>query len=204
MAIVTDNAILYHIPKTGGTWVKRAMRAAGLDWGYTHTAVGPSPFGLKRSHGTPDNTPDGAKMGRFAIAFVRRPVAWYRSYWAFRSRKGARRDEGFPADGLWSDDFDTFVNNLLDAYPDGFVSTLYRLYVGAHAQKVDYVGRTEHLGDDLARGLALAGESYDDSALRLHPVVNASPDEWKARAVLSAETQARVAECEKWVREMFY
>ena len=204
MAILTDRFILYHIPKTGGTWGKVALKNAGVEYRYTKTMKGEHPFNLKRAHSTPDNVPAKAKEGRLGITFVREPEAWYRSYWAFRSRKGARRDEKFPADGLWSDDFDQFVNNILDAYPQGFVTTLYQYYTGAECEKVDFVGRQEYLLSDLIHALDAAGESFDEGKLAMTPRRNASPNKWKEAAVLTPETQQRIRECEHWVLETFY
>ena len=204
MAVRTEKSIIYHIPKCGGTWVKVALQNAGLRYGATRNIAGPHPFNLKVAHATPDVVLPTAKVDRFGICFVRRPVPWYRSYWSFRSRKGARRDEKFPADGLWSDDFDEFVNNILDVYPRGFVTTLYQYYTGADCEKVDFVGRQEHLADDLVRALVQAGEVFDEAALRATPRQNRSLRKWKRRCMLSKETQDRVASCERWVLDTFY
>ena len=204
MAIRTDKTIIYHIPKCGGTWVKVALTNAGLPYKATRNVSGPHPFNLKKAHATPDVIPEPYKRGRYSIIFVRKPVEWYISYWSFRSRKGARRDEHFPADGLWSDDFDQFVNNVLDAYPEGFVSTLYQYYVGVNADKVDFIGRQERLGSDLISALEFAGEDFDKVALMTTPRKNESPMQWKQKCVLTTDTLARVADCEWWVLERFY
>lgn len=204
MTIRTRKSIIYHIPKTGGIWVKVAVRESGIQrWGTRQVAVS-QPFNLKKAHATPDVVLPRHKQGRYGITFVRKPVDWYISYWSFRSRKGARRDEKFPADGLWSDDFDQFVNNVLDAYPNGFVTALYQYYTGENCEKVDFIGRQEHLADDLVEALTRAGEVFDEEALRSTPRQNESPDEWKEKCALLPETQARVAECERWVLETFY
>lgn len=100
MATRTDKAIFYHIPKTGGTWVRVALKEAGVKTRAVRTMGGPHPFNLKWTHATPDTVVQSAPIGRFSFCFVRQPVAWYTSYWSFRSRKGARRDEKFPADDL--------------------------------------------------------------------------------------------------------
>ena len=204
MASATERFIFYHIPKTGGTWVKVALKAAGIRARAVRTTGGPHPFNLKWAHACPGTVPERAKKDRFSFCFVRRPVAWYASYWSFRSRKGARRDEKFPADGLWSDEFDQFVNNLLDAYPSGFVTALYQYYTGADCELVDFVGRQESLADDLMRALTLAGEPFDEAALRATGRCNRSPGRLKKLCVLSEATQARVADCERWVLEAFY
>jgi hypothetical protein len=204
MALCTERAIIYHIPKTGGTWIKVALQAAGVRYYTPSWSKEPHPFNLKHAHSTPDNVTPQAKDGRLGITFVRQPVGWYTSYWAFRSRKGARRDEKFPADGLWSDDFDRFVSNLLDAYPQGFVTTLYQYYTGVDGQKVDFIGRQETLVDDLVRALVQAGDAFDEAALRGTRRTNRAPANWKRRCVLSAETAARVRHCEHWIWEQFY
>lgn len=204
MAIQTKRFILYHIPKTGGTWVKVALKNAGVRYRTPRWSREPHPFNLKHAHSTPDNVTPKAKAGRVGITFVRQPVTWYASYWSFRSRKGARRDEKFPADGLWSDDFDRFVNNILDAYPRGFVTALYQYYTGADCEKVDFVGRQEHLADDLVRAMGLAGEPFDEVALRATPRRNEGQSQWLRRCVLSDASLARMAHCERWILETFY
>lgn len=204
MAIQTERSIIYHIPKTGGTWVKVALKNAGINYRTPRWSAEPHPFNLKHAHSTPDNVAPNAKEGRFSITFVRKPVSWYTSYWSFRSRKGARRDQKFPADGLWSDDFDEFVNNILDAYPSGFVTELYQYYTGEDGNKVDFVGRQENLRQDLLESLLIAGEHPDRYALIGTPPANGSPDELKKLCILSNATQIRVADCERWVLETFY
>ena len=204
MAVPTDRTIIYHIPKCGGTWVKVALRNAGLPYRSTRNVSNQHPFNLKKGHATPDMIPEPYKRRRYSIAFVRYPVDWYTSYWAFRSRKGARRDEKFPVAGLWSDDFDEFVNNVLDAYPGGFVTTLYQYYLGENGDKVDFIGRQEYLASDLMLALNRAREVYDAAALKATPRQNESPAKWKRRCVLTTDTLARVADCEWKVMERFY
>ena len=203
MAVATDKFIFYHIPKTGGTWVKVAMEAAGVKFRAVHTMGGPHPFNLKWAHATPETVRQSWRPGRFSFCFVRQPVAWYRSYWAFRSRKGARRDENFPADGLWSDDFDQFVNNLLDAYPGGFVTQLYQYYTGVDGTKVDYIGTQESLVDGLAEALHLAGQDFDEAALRSERPCNRSPGKLKRLCKLDPETLIRVRDAEGWIQRFY-
>ena len=203
MAIRTERMVFYHIPKTGGTWVKVALANAGVPYRATRNIKAPHPFNLKKAHATPDIVVPREVAGKFAISFVRKPLDWYSSYWSFRSRKGARRDEKFPADGLWSDDFDQFVNNLLDAFPGGFVTTLYQFYLGRDADKVDFIGRQEHLADDLVQALTLAGEDFDEAALRATERRNQSPPKWKKRCIVTTNTLERVIDQERWI-EQFY
>jgi len=204
MAIKTDKVIVYHIPKTGGTWVKKAMKAAGLRYRPTRNVSKSHPWNLKKAHATPDIVVPRAREGRFAFTFVRRPAGWYRSYWCFRMRKGARRDEKFPADGLWSDSFDQFVSNVLDTFPGGFVTALYQSYVGESGQDLDFVGRQERLADDLVRALRMAGEDFNEDALRATPRANVSKARWMRQTGFSNATKRKLKEDERWVWETFY
>ena len=204
MAVTTGKAIIYHIPKCGGTWVKVALEEAGLDYKPARNLKGPQPFNLKIAHATPDVVVPSTKKGRLGITFVREPIAWYTSYWSFRSRKGARRDDKFPADGLWSDNFDEFVNNILDAFPGGFVTELYQYYVGEDLNKVDFIGRQETLIDDLVDALEMAGESFEAGMLRATPPQNQSLNIWKRQCVLRDDTLKRIHDAESWVYEKFY
>jgi hypothetical protein len=201
MAVWTERAVFYHVPKTGGVWVKEAMRAAGLRYGRCRNRQISHPFGLKREHAAPDVVVEEDRVGRFSFCFVRHPEAWYRSFWAYRAKTGWL-DRKFPADRCWDDLFDVFVDNVTDAYPDGFVSQLYRYYT----EGVDFVGRQESLVDDLVRALALAGEEFDERYLRakgMRNVAGAWP-KWQEVCRLSAGTRARMLDTERWVLERFY
>lgn len=199
MAIQAERTIIYHVPKTGGTWVKAAMKAAGIRCYGVQDITNSHPFNLLRKHATPDVAPSD----KFSICFVRRPIPWYISYWSFRC-SGPRRDMKFPADRLLSEDFDEFVNNVLDAYPSGFVTALYQYYTGEDYRKVDFIGRQENLAHDLTVGLTLAGEDFDEVALRNTPPINQSQAEWRRRCTLSDSTRRRVLRLEAWVLESFY
>src|SRR5439155_11120636 len=69
MAIVLPQATFLHIPKCGGTWVVRAMAAAGLPMQVI-------PAGCQHAI--------AATEGRFVFTFVRHPLTWYASFWKYR------------------------------------------------------------------------------------------------------------------------
>ena len=48
-------------------------------------------------------------------------------------------------------------------------------YVGLEGRQIEFVGRFERLTDDLVEGLKLAGETFDEKALRAIPAFNQSP-----------------------------
>ena len=89
----------------------------------------------------------------------------------------------------FSDDFGDFVRTITKERP-GWISKKIENYVGKEGESlVNFVGRQESLVEDLVRALTLAGEEFDEAALRATPKVNetASLDEWKDKAVFTPE-----------------
>lgn len=168
MAFLLDRSVFVHVPKTGGQWVVAALERAGL----VRERLGPV-------HTSPDEIEVDPALPRFA--FVRHPLAWYRSIWAHRM------DEGWsPVDDpdwftpRWIDHwasftsrtrarrFDRFVRRCVEAFPDGYVSDLYETYVEGCAR----VGRQERLAEDLVEILDAFGEPVDPDRLRAVSPVN--------------------------------
>ena len=76
MGFRTKKSIFYHIPKTGGIWVKEAMRRSGLYYDRTKkTYRRVHKFNLKREHTIPSDVKDFDKEGLFSFAFVRKSSA---------------------------------------------------------------------------------------------------------------------------------
>lgn len=200
MAVRTARMIFYHVPKTGGAWVKVAMRAAGLrlnkckgtDW---------HEFDLRRDHAAPSAVCQKHKRGHFSFCYVRHPAEWYRSFWAYRY-KSRRFNRRFPADRCWAEDFNEFVDNMLVTFPDGFVTALYGYYV----DDVCYVGRQETLADNLVEALRLGGETFDEAALRATPPQNvvAGNPKYGDRCNIDPVMRERIMETEQWVMDRFY
>ena len=68
-------------------------------------------------------------------------------------------------------DFETFIRNVIEKTP-GYLSSSYELYT--ENPKVDFVGRTENVANDLVRFLRSAGEQFDEDKLRETPMINES------------------------------
>ncbi len=154
------DALILEVTKTGSKWVRSAVANAQV----RHQQVGPP--GL-RGHG------DLALHGRgfrFIACFVRHPLSWYRSYWAYRTERGWR--PRFNLDRLCrSDDLVTFVRNAATRLP-GMLTAHYEAYAGPETDPIHFVGRQERLADDLVMALRLAGERFDEERLRATPPVN--------------------------------
>jgi len=71
-----------------------------------------------------------------------------------------------------SNDFNAFIRSVLDAYP-GFLTQLYGRY--APPGKLDFVGQTETLVEDLLTVLDAMDIEVDEQAVRSTEKVNTSP-----------------------------
>lgn len=206
MAIKTNKSIFYHIPKTGGIWVKEAMRQSGIaPYGRCKDRKGSHPWGLKREHSTPDIVCDEDKNGLFSFCFVRHPITWYKSHWCYRVKIQAL-DINSVINRVWHHVFETFVLDALEAFPSGYITELYQYYVGKDGSKIDFIGRQENLTNDLVEALTLAGEDFSEEDLRHTRWRNVSAGNRKLGdlCILSAETENRILEVERWVIDNFY
>jgi hypothetical protein len=145
--------LLVHVPKTGGTWLRRGLAEAGFIVGeeaVPGVAAWPVPAtaspAMRRLHATARGV--GHDPAR-SFCFVRHPLAWYRSLWAHGVRDGWEPRE-FALDQYGCDDFRAFMDRCLRAFPVGFVSLLYRVFTDG----AGFVGRHERLGEDLHAALA--------------------------------------------------
>lgn len=202
-----DTIFFWHIPKTGGRWVLEALSRRYARVGLSRVPRIPSeikPLSLFGHHAPPSRVTEELKRDRFHFTFVRHPLNWYISWWAYRIRR-KESDKRHYADRFHDEILDKFINNMLDAHPNGFVTELFQLYVGPQADQMDFVGRTENLVADLQHAMSLAGQPifrpFDDLAPR-----NCSSmlSEISPRVIVSQETIKRVDTIESWVIETFY
>lgn len=209
MAIKTPKVILYHIPKCGGIWAKEALRRSlpnpREDYGRCkHTAFA-NDFGLYREHAIPEGIVENDKHGRLSICFVRNPLTWYRSYWAFRI-KTESFDGDFPLDLLMDDKYENFINNVLRQFPNGFVTKLYQYYTGKDLSKINFIGKQERLADDLVEALTISGQEFDEGRLRRTKMINVAGigKRYDELTALKDATIDRIKHAEEWVFDTFY
>lgn len=147
-------------PKVGGTWLRLALTAAGVTW----TEEGPPEWGGQG--GLDVHIRDGA----FIATFVRGPVDWYRSYWAYRMEGGWR--PRYELDRICSaDDFSMFIRKTVIELP-GFLNAMFERYAGPADDPIDFIGRQERLADDLVTLLERRNEKFVEAALRSVPRAN--------------------------------
>lgn len=191
---MTDKVAFYHIPKTGGMFVSSVMFSIFGDRAVSVGSKVPNALGLFDPHNTPSDFPCG---NRFSFSFVRNPTEWYRSRWSHAMWGGWQETNHI---GLYckDDDFDVFVNNCLDRYPKGLVSTIYERFTG-----VDFIGKYENLTNDLIRALILGHEEFEEHVIRSMESVNVSKKDLKDSAVFKKGTLKRLKKIENYAYERF-
>lgn len=170
------DACFIHVPKTGGCWVEAALERAGVK-----TEEAPQAVTVDKRHACPEHL---SGRHRTCFAFVRHPVAWCESWWKyFYSEDPAVGN--LPDLRVWhpqhclvslmDEDFGVFVDNLIEAFPKGYLTWLYRVYLGHQKfPQVQLVGRQERLADDLVAILRRLNVEFDETALRSTPRQNVS------------------------------
>jgi hypothetical protein len=107
VALILKNGVFIHIAKTGGSWVAELLRQQGL----VAAATARSHVNFKE---TISEVPAAAGLPSFA--FVRHPVTWWKSYWAYRMKTGW--DPNHPVDKVsQSEVFEDFIRKMLDRAP---------------------------------------------------------------------------------------
>lgn len=203
---LVDGSEFLHIPKTGGTWVESVLQESSLieaSYGHEHADFDRNLFQSVVSVG--DHLGEAAKIARhklvhgrrktppdrpvFRFCFVRHPLSWYESWWRFMSDQdwhdwGVQNSRAgwHPnalLNGLGSEDFNAFVQNVINARP-GYVSELMFAYT---KPGISFIGKTENLRRDLARVLCKLGLDHDPALIEQKPRLmvsrsTASPIEW--------------------------
>jgi hypothetical protein len=160
-----------HCPKTGGTWVRRACKAAGLPV-TTYIA----------QHD--ERVPPSA---RFTFTIIRDHADWLSSFWRHNAAKGWKsfprhwdNVKTAPTHRLWllgrsmpSAPFTDYVEAVLETMP-GCISEEFARYT----READFVGRTETLQHDTDYALSLAGLSYSRERIVSQPPANIARYQW--------------------------
>jgi hypothetical protein len=187
--LILPRSCFLHVPKTGGSWVKKAIRASGIRCN-DYVVNGDPHIGV-------EHCPCPEK---FKFAFVRSPVDLYRSYWQYKMTVGW--DKKNPIDmSCRSNSFHDFVRNVLHKYPGIYGKSLLQ-FVGEGKTRIDFIGKYEHLVDDLIAALRQAGEIFDETRIRTLQPVNVS-DKTRFPADYTAELEEEVRKQEATAMRMF-
>ena len=137
---------------------------------------------------------------KFKFAFVRHPVSLYRSYWQFKMTSGWDPDN--PIDQTCqSDDFQQFIRHVLDQFSGVYGNSLIE-FVGDVNNEIEFIGKYEHMVDDLIAALTAAGETFDAQAIRTQPPYNVS-DKARFPAVYTVQLEAEIKQAEHTMVKRF-
>lgn len=173
MALVADKFMFLHIPKTGGMWIRHAIKVLGIDHfevadQHTHFTKNGENDRLLAAHSKE------FYKNKFIFSFVRHPLSWYQSRWAFRMKHGWRPSL-HPLDfNCASNDFAVFVDNAIRYRPTGWVTEEYTNFIDNVPWPINFIGRCENIVEDLITALKLSGEDVDESLVRSIPKINDS------------------------------
>ena len=198
MAILLKSGGLFlHVPKTGGNWVTEVLESNKLV--FAHVAgkhAGPAQLAPLEHLLEIPRRYDRPNRASFRFCFVRHPLSWYESWYRMNVDRGwpewaTDEDAWNPSvelNGLGASTFDRFIENVLRHRP-GFLARLYRFY----AADAHFVGRQEHLAEDLNAVLTLLHVEFDAAGLRRHPRANLGAP---ANVDLSRELHEALADAE--------
>jgi hypothetical protein len=196
MAVLLPKSIYVHLMKTGGWSVRHAISRMKLHMGE-----------IGRGHDPASLLPLAARNNRFTFVFIRNPLMWYRSYWAYRMQVNwiivhqKQPITGWQTFGSVLDfecrayQFEIWLRNVLEFVPEGFLSRIYRIYT----EGVDYVGRVESLTQDLSQALTLAGENFSPNLLDELPKRNVTNSRFTDVATVPKELAERVMMAESYI-----
>jgi len=162
-------ALFLHVPRTGGTWLGRAMNIAGVPlekWGTV------CPMYRMRKHTILPHYSKGLldRVDRI-FSFVRHPKDYYVSVWRFTKRAVNIYPENMEqhvfqqkaastiveATYRWKPDFNEWMEEMLEEEPC-WVTRWFERFVGPHrGEFCHYIGRLETLEQDAAELMGLLG-----------------------------------------------
>jgi hypothetical protein len=201
VTLILPNSVFLHVPKAGGTWVRAALKKTGLIQDELISKYSDeSTEGKMRSwHCVPRDK--SIFKDKYVFCFVRHPLTWYQSHWAYKVRNG-NWNSGNKLDALCeSHSFNDFIVNVAREFPNGYLHWLYKFY----AQHASFVGKMENLESDLISALFMAGEDFKADDIINTPKRNVMPDKYKRRAKYETANAIRVMQIEQdAIREYGY
>lgn len=203
MALLTDKFLFLHIPKTGGSYVRKVtalLYINGIEKDLHHNC-----FPELLNHITSDEL-----SGKTVILFIRHPLTWYQSRWAFRLSS----PNGWEGNGLdiacGSNDFNIFVNNCIDYSGGelGWASRKMNKFINNIPNGLKtIIGKQENLHNDLISALIQCGAIISETDLPLSPRLNISLNDNKpahAIAKYDQKTYERVLQADGQFINKYY
>lgn len=196
MALVTDKFVFAHLPKTGGKFVRHVVEWMDIP----HQEIG-------NFHAAPIAvTREGCDLP--TIISIRHPVTWYQSRWMHRIKYGWSAEH--PVDWVCaSNDFNVFVNNVIEYDPNGRLTSLVQLFLRKAKPNinVDYVLKNENLRNQLYGVLVDLGYNINRDLYNNIAEINVSGKPGQSSsdvAIYNSETFDRLINHERWLIDTYY
>ena len=176
--------IFYHNNKTGGNWVRDALRNSCkvIKELHIHCNVNAYPKGDKK-----------------AFAFVRYPVWVYESTYHHFNRPEYKFNYTFLKQWIFpkycSLPFDKYVETMVDKHP-GWLSE----YCTAFFNNLDYLGRQEDLRESLLDILDDIGEPYKREIIKTTPISNLG----QYKVLMTSRLRKLIEKSEKSMIDRYY
>lgn len=195
MYLVTDVrtgkqlALFLHIPRTAGTYIRKCLDFVGL----STEMIGCAHYHLAGVQST----------SLFSFTFIRHPITWYPSMFAYSQEHGWDREESYPwTRAFQSDTLLGFVQNVARYYPEGYLYKLIERATVAPRKRINYVGKQEVVHMDLCIALAAIGVRADSKHIQegMTDRINAS----ERLPVLDLRTARAIEELEEETIRRWY
>jgi hypothetical protein len=141
-------AVFVHVPRTGGTFIRDIIHRYGF-----RTEI------INHSHDSLEIALDSAPEDVFSFTFIRHPITWYPSRFAYCVENNWPDDGPFP-ELFWhfrAEALGGFVRNVQRLFPAGYLLGLFDRSCCSMRKEVSFVGRYETLHSDLYRVLLRLG-----------------------------------------------
>lgn len=187
MAMLLKRSAFIHIPKTGGTTIKAAMRRAGVKMRLSGNDS--MDVFSERQHACYRDVEDEID-GRAVFASIRNTKGWYSSIWCHHKREGT--GNGATGPEHWNERFEPWFWGVIDKLPGHYGKFLNGM-LGEAASPM--LIRTSHLLQDLCATLTICGEDYDIKKLVNTPSANVAAKE-KSLVVWTSEMEQALSDSE--------
>lgn len=195
MSLVTDKFVFAHLPKTGGQHIRKVINELGI----TSREV------CKHHAASAALPKEGINLP--ILISIRHPVTWYQSRWYHRVRIGWMPMHPVDWDCA-SNDFNKFVENMMDYDPNGRLTSLIQLFLRkTPIKQVEHVIKNEYLSGELYLFLKKMGYDVTREQINNVPRTNTSGGPGRTAkdvAVYKPEILERLLKRESWLINEFY